>query len=333
MQCSATLFLQVNSIFLLAEMISGPLSGVLLHKDPWLATMAALGVTTVGFLVCFLFPETLEIQRLHDRQNAATIHPHSAANGNSTISSAEPQQPQQPFRLSNLWTTARHELLEVWNFILKNRRIAFLMLSLVFVVLGRYVQEYLLQYATKRYGWTWDRAAVLLTIRSGSTLLLLAVILPAISWMCVNTFHMPAVTKDLLLARVSGVVQTLGATSVAFSVTGQMLCFSLVVLAAGGGMPALIRSLANALVEEHHIGIMNSFVGFMEMVGVIIGGPLLAWTLKIGFARDGWWVGLPFMCAAVLSGVCTLIVFAFRIPKGYSGRVNGLANGNGHAHV
>lgn len=31
------------------------------------------------------------------------------------------------------------------------------MLPLIFVTLGKYIQEMLLQYATKRFGWSWSK--------------------------------------------------------------------------------------------------------------------------------------------------------------------------------
>jgi hypothetical protein len=90
---------------------------------------------------------------------------------------------------------------------------------------------------------------------------------------------------------------------------------SLVVFAAGGGMTALIRSLTNALVEEHHIGVLNSLIGFMEMAGLMVAGPILAKTLGLGFEWGGLWMGLPFMFSALLFAFSTAIVWTFRIPK------------------
>lgn len=301
--------MQLQASLLVAEMMSGPLASILMQRSPWLAIVVACGLLSSSILVALIFPETLDIQRLKDRQDAA-------AHGN--VAAADVVLDTDASKLTKtqkLWATCKEDVYEVYEFILGNQRTTFLLLSLVFVVLGKIVMELLLQYATARYGWTWDKAAILITIRSASTLLLLAVILPAISWLMVHKFKIHAMAKDLWLARVSGIVQTLGALLVAFSFSGPMLMFSLVVFAAGGGLTPVVRSLANALVEEHHVGILNSLVGFMDMTGMMIAGPILAKAMREGIRLGGPWIGLPFMISALLFTISTGIVWAFRIPK------------------
>jgi MFS family permease len=300
--------MQLNAWFIVAEMISGPLVSILIRRSLWLALFTALCLLAVANLVALVFPETLDIQRLKDSQDAAAHH---VTTPDDSISELEASKRT---RFQHLWATCKKDVHEVYDFVLNNRRTTFLLLSLVFVVLGKFVLELILQYATARYHWTWDKAAILVTVRSASTLLLLTVILPAISWMCVNSFKMTSVAKDLWLARISGIVQTLGALLVAFSVNGAMLLGSLVVFAGGGGLTSLIRSLANSLVEEHHVGVLNSLVGFLDMVGMMIAGPILAEAMKLGLKWQGLWMGLPFMVSAFLFAISTLIVWTFRIP-------------------
>jgi hypothetical protein len=302
--------MQVNAWFLAAEMIAGPLASILMRRSPWLALGVSFVTLVFSNLITLVFPETLDIQRMKDSQEAAA-HGMAATTDDSTSDT----ESSKLTRLQQVWATGAKELYEIYDFVLKNQRTTFLLLSLVFVVLGKFVLDLILQYATARYGWSWDKAAILVTIRSFSTLLLLGAILPGISWMCVNKFKMTSMGKDLWLARISGIIQILGALLVAFSVNGSMLMGSLVVFAAGGGLSAVVRSLANALVEEHHIGICNSLVGFLDMVGIMVAGPILAKALKVGFEWRGAWMGLPFMVSAFLFTISTVIVWAFRIPK------------------
>lgn len=310
--------MQVNASFLVAEMISGPLAGLLMHRSPWLALVVAFLLLATSNLVALVFPETLDIQRLKDRRDAAVTRRRAGDSSpsppSSSSSSSDLEEASKQTKLQHIWATCKADIREVYDFVLSNQRTTFLLLSLVFVVLGKFVLELLLQYATARYHWTWDRAAVLVTVRSAATLLLLTAILPLASWACVHRLGMSATAKDLWLARVSGVVQTAGALLVAFSVSGAMLMASLVVFACGGGLPALVRSLANALVEEHHVGILNSLVGFLDMVGIMVAGPVLAAALRVGFAWGGVWMGLPFMVSGFLFAISTAIVWAFRIP-------------------
>lgn len=299
--------MQLSASELVGGMISGPLASILMHRSPWVAMVASFCLIAASNLVTLVLPETLDIQRREDAHDAAAAAALDADTGEAEES--------RRTKLQQLWTTCKGDVREVYDFVLKNQRTTFLLLSLVFIILGEVALQLLLQYATARYQWSWDKAAILVAIRSASTLLLLAVILPAISWLCVNKLKMTGVAKDLWLARISAVVQTLGGLLLAFSVNGAMFVGSLVVYAGGGGLTSLIRSLANALVEEHHVGILNSLVGFLEMVGIMVAGPLLAKSMELGLRWQGLWIGLPFMVSAFLFAISTLIVWTFRVPK------------------
>jgi len=88
----------------------------------------------------------------------------------------------------------------------------------------------------------------------------------------------------------------------------------LITLSAGSGFPVLIRSLLNALVEPHHVGILNTLIGFLEVAGLMVASPTLAAAMRGGLNMGGAWVGLPFMVSVLLFVVASAIVFAFRLP-------------------
>lgn len=297
-----TVFFRCGAIQVVAEIVCGPLAGLLMRRSEWLPCMFTVALMVLTTMFSFVFPETLG---LHGPDK--TVSTDGLAVGEDDVKLST--------RMKALVVKGKAELHAVYRFVLGNLRVTFLLLSIVFVVLGKFVQILLLQYATKRYGWSWDDAAILLSIRSICTLLLLVVILPGAGSICINTFKMPPVAKDLWIARVSGIIQILGTLLVACSVDGYMLMGSLVVFAAGGGLVYVIRSLANALVEEHHIGVLNSLIGFMEMAGMLVAGPLLSMSLQKGFELGGAWQGLPFFVATLLFVLATLILWTFRIPQ------------------
>ena len=85
-------------------------------------------------------------------------------------------------------------------------------------------------------------------------------------------------------------------------------------MSGGSGYANLLRSLLNGLVEPHHVGVMNTLVGFIDTIGLMVFSPLLSQALRSGLNLGGVWIGLPFMCAAVMFTMSTAIVFAFRLP-------------------
>ncbi|KAK4135842.1 MFS general substrate transporter [Trichocladium antarcticum] len=295
----ATVFFQMAATFLGSQMIAGPLGGAMLAWGPWPPLLFALAIMVICNLIILAFPETVHV---HDR--------------NKTQRDPDADEDGTPPGLAKLAQKAGAGLAEVRDFVFGNQSLAFLMLSVVFVILGRYVGEVLLQYATKRYHWSWSYASMVLTVRSAGSLATLLVLLPGASWLCVRRLGMSAVAKDLMLARWSGVVQIVGGLVIAAATNGWLFSVGLTWFALGSGMSSLIRSLLNALVEEHHVGTVNSLVGFLETSGLMVAGPLLAKSLSVGLALGGAWIGLPFVVAALLFTVATAILWTFRLPNG-----------------
>lgn len=155
---------------------------------------------------------------------------------------------------------------------------------------------------------------MVVTIRNAGSLVTLLVLLPNASWLCLQRLGMAAVAKDLWLARWSGIVQVAGSLLIAAAVNGLFFSFGLAWFALGSGMASLIRSLLNALVEEHHVGTLNSLLGVTETVGVMVAGPLLAKSLSVGLNLGGAWIGLPFVTTALFFAVSTTVLWAFKLP-------------------
>ncbi|KAL2262526.1 hypothetical protein VTK26DRAFT_1056 [Humicola hyalothermophila] len=295
----ATVFFRLMAVFLGSQLIASPLGGYMLRWGPWVPLLLGLVALIVSVFIILAFPETVHV---HNRRKISPIQDGARTEGIPTM--------------AKLLQKAKMGLTEVWDFVLGNKNLAFLMVSLTFVVLGRFVGEVLLQYATDRYHWTWSTASMVVSIRSAGSLVALLVVLPAASWLCVERLGMTGMGKDLWIGRWSGIVQIVGSLLVAVAAHGGLFSFGLIWLALGSGMTSVIRSLLNALVEEHHVGTLNSLVSLMETVGMILAGPLLAKALSVGLNLGGAWMGLPFFVAALLFVFATTILWTFRLPHG-----------------
>ncbi|KAK4168770.1 major facilitator superfamily domain-containing protein [Cladorrhinum sp. PSN259] len=289
----ATVFLQLTACFLTSQMIAGPLGGLMMIGDPWYPLMGSLACFAVAYLVLWAFPETLH------------VHDHKA---DSHEESSLPD-------VSKLWDKVHVGLGDVSCFILGNKSFVFLMMSVAFIMLGRFVGEVLLQYATERYGWSWSDASFILAIRSVVSLVTLLVLTPLASWFCLHRLGMTGMGKDLWLARWSVMIAIVGCLIIASAANGSLFCIGLVWFALGSGLTPLIRSLLNSLVEEQHIGIMNTLVGLMETAGLTMAGPLLAKSLSVGLELGGPWVGLPFVTAGSFFTISCTILWIFRLPS------------------
>lgn len=156
--CRTPVLFRFYSVFLVAELVANPLGGFLVGKGPWLTLF--IGNFFMALVICSLYilPETLSVRLWHDRRagkvSSPRLPPLDSDDGDELKKS----------NMRAALDDARAQLMEIWDFLIGNRRIVILMLPLIFVTLGKYVQEMLLQYATKRFGWSWSEVCRLLLL-------------------------------------------------------------------------------------------------------------------------------------------------------------------------
>ncbi|KUI63980.1 hypothetical protein VM1G_10759 [Cytospora mali] len=307
----ASVLFRFFATFMVGALIANPLGGFLLSKSPWVALITGNIFMAVNMAALYLLPETLIVRQWHDAKAGKTA---SQSPPLSQQESGDEDGPKKG-RLRVAIDSAREQLLQVQEFIVSNRSVFVLMMPLIFQSLGKYIEELLLQYATKRYGWSWSKASYVHTLKSASFILMLTVILPAISTFCLSTLGMSPLAKDLWLARWSGVVLILADLVITFSYTPSLYAFGLVLLAGGCGLPPLLRSLLNALVEPHHVGILNTLLGILDTMGIMIAAPIFSQALRKGIDLGGGWIGLPFAAGTGITLVATVIMWAYRLPR------------------
>ncbi|KAG8166853.1 hypothetical protein KVR01_002542 [Diaporthe batatas] len=313
-----------HSVFLVAELVANPLGGLLVGQGPWLALVVGnvLMILVMGS-IC-IFPETLAVRLWRDERAGRVPRPQLTPLGaDDGDDGDELKKPTTQAALGGAWA----QLTQVWEFLVGNRRLVVLMLPLIFVTLGKYIQEMLLQYARKRFGWSWSKAAYFLTLKSASFIVMLTVILPALSSFCLGTLGMSRLSTDMWLSRWSGVVLVVADLAIALSSSPALFGAGLVLLSGGSGLVPLLRSLLNAQVEPHHVGILNTLLGFLDTLGVMIGAPVFSQSLRKGIELGGPWIGLPFLAGAVISCFAAGMLWLFSIPP----QVEGSAGQGGQA--
>lgn len=83
--------------------------------------------------------------------------------------------------------------------------------------------------------------------------------------------------------------------------------------ALGWGFYSALRSVASALVDESQNGILNTTIGLVQGVGMVVAGPLLATAFRYGMVWDGGWFGLPYLLGTGLFVLAGLAVCTIRI--------------------
>ena len=161
-----------------AQLIVSPLSAALLDINPWIPIMIGMALVFIGMLMSMAMPETLDLRRavderidgvLHgehgDGQNGSNGHLDDDSdgiqvNGNTTVLGNK-----QPI-FKRMVFSAKNDMLHSWRFIASNPAILLLMISFDIGAVVKYVKlELYLQYATKRFQWTWSEVYPLQHLR------------------------------------------------------------------------------------------------------------------------------------------------------------------------
>lgn len=93
------------------------------------------------------------------------------------------------------------------------------------------------------------------------------------------------------------------------------MSFGLGLLSLGSGYTLLVRSLLASMVEKNQIGTIYTMISAIETIGILIAGPLLAISFRIGMEKDGGWLGLPYIVAGFLFALATFMVSAIQSSR------------------
>lgn len=59
---------------------------------------------------------------------------------------------------------------------------------------------------------------------------------------------------------------------------------------------------------------LNTVVGILEAMGIMVGSPVFSWGFRKGMEMGGGWVGLPFAAGTVITAGAAVVVWGYRIP-------------------
>lgn len=309
-----TALFRLNGVVVLSEVLATPVSAYLMTFDPWFPYIHGLAIMTVGFLTALLLPETLE-----------------DAKGQFPKSFTGPQSESETELEPRAKTTVlRMVILEVRKFTESTQfiwsDIPVMLSLLVFFVssISRQSATLLIQYASKKFHWSIARASLLVSLRGCVTLANFFVLMPILSYVVVKCFHLEAKWKDLRLSQGSGLVSILGFLFMFIAGSPVALIFGCVLLSLGSAFSVTCRSFITALVLPDHVGTLYSAAALIQSVGVLVAGPLLAYTFRLGLHLGGTWLGLPFLAAAILFLIAFVAISCIRIKP--AGENNGYAS-------
>jgi hypothetical protein len=315
--------------YMAAEFLAPSIASAMMLSSPWLPLCVGLGVILAGGALMAFVPETFRRKPDNDSGESTTI--------NSEGSS------KSPTVLSKL----KSDLLANIDALRRTASIPLVLLLLTFLLQlqGQPAIDLIQRYISKRFSWTIAQTGPLISLRALINLILFLAILPFLSHILTSPtksryipqalrFNFSTQAKDLLLARLSLVLQIVGVSFVGLSAFRSpasgidsetvfpilLAITGLIVFALGMGFSALCRSLITTLVDQQHVARLYAVIAVVETIGSLIMAPMLAglyaWGLRLsGHGKNQGYLGLPFLGLVVLNTVAGGGVMWVRISK------------------
>ncbi|OKL60951.1 hypothetical protein UA08_03240 [Talaromyces atroroseus] len=304
----ATSFFYFSAVVLTAEIVATPISGITMAGNPWIPFLASSGVEFLAVVVAIFFaPETLHFGRLKSMDAI-----HSSLNNNENTTTKE-----QPL-LKTVMVKVSHSLelfKESTNFLLSSLNVSLLLLVFFVATLSRQAMALLLQYATKKYHWSYSRATILVSVRGAVNLVDVLIILPVISRLMLYRMKLNGPTKDLWLSRGMAFLLTIGMLLMFFAPVPAILIAGLVAVALGSPLHLTARSSLTSLILPNQVGVLYTSLAVVQSVGILMAGPLLANTFRWGMKLGNTWLGLPFLAASVMYLLAFLLISGVNLSR------------------
>ncbi|POR35886.1 Uncharacterized protein TPAR_03920 [Tolypocladium paradoxum] len=280
-----------------------PVTYLAMQRDVWFSVFLGFGIMCLSVLVALAIPETRgKRTAVGNTQDADGDAGASVPGGSLTLHWL---RSRVSATVKELATSTR---VLFWG----NKSLGLLLGSFVFTNLGKSASAILMQYAAKRFGWSWSQglqAGLLLSIGAFAGLIACGIILPVVSQLLAKASSLTPLMKDLWLARGSILLLVTGSFGLGLAPTSSTMIANLVLYSLGTGYGAAIRSLLTGAVHGEHTGLLYAMMSFLENTGSLIAGPLLALTFRVGLDSGGVWIGLPFIGAGFLFSLAAAIVF------------------------
>ncbi|CAM1500645.1 Fc.00g098070.m01.CDS01 [Cosmosporella sp. VM-42] len=274
----ATWFQCIVGAVLSAQLLAPVLSGVLVKSSIWLPLWLSLGLVFLGGLVLVIFvPETLPARKAKE---------------------ALSQEPE----------TSARSTRQTLKLLFSKPAVLLLPGAVLAIPLASVQSDLLLRLMPIQFHWRLDRSALLISLRSLTTLVTLFLVLPGITYVYYKISNEPASYRDGMLARISAILFLFGSLCLLMIGNEGLIITGLVVSALGSGLPTLCRAMLVSLLREEGTGSMFGMLAVGETLGFLVCELSMGLLFGAGLRS---WIGLPFCLGIALTlgiGIATWFV-------------------------
>ncbi|EJP64896.1 ATP synthase F0 [Beauveria bassiana ARSEF 2860] len=268
---------------------------------PWLLLWLSLGSAVLAFFSAFFLLEP-------------TQRPRSSADAIASGSTAGPLADDDDQYFSKGGLKARilksyQETMAGFSYLLKqcDLRVFKLAICLLVMTLAWQSNGLSSQIMRKRFGWTWANLSYLTALEVAFSIISSMVLFPAASYIMSIKFSMATERRDMILARLCGLLFLIGSILVISAFTSTIMIFGVVIWTLGSMYNLILRNLLVLAVGENSV-VLFSCVNTVETIGNLAIAPIIAHLFKLGLHFGGVWVTMPVMIGSGFSVLALLIL-------------------------
>ena len=289
----------------LTTLIAPPFANLFMNIDIWIPFAIAGGCLTASFLVIWSMPESLEHLHLNNTfvdSTTSLLHPE-----------APPSALERPRSDPSIHST---DNVSIWDHfsrlltdviaLLRISGLPFCLMLFFLRPIALISRAFVYQHASETFHWPMSRTNWLRFAEAVGSSLATFLFLPLLSTYLDRKDH-KAKKLDLNVIRCSLLIAAVGFAILWQSKASWMMALGLFICGLGEGFEPSLKGLATSLIDGSYNARLLTLATVLEVIGKLIGGPLMARLFSIGRRDDHGSDGINFLTAAV---IFVLLMFA-----------------------
>ncbi len=274
----------------MGDLVGLLLASRLMVSSPWLPIGLSLGVIVIGAGSTMLFiPETLP--------------PRKRGGPGSDMYDDDDESPVATVKAHA--RELRDQLVTAVRMLRQPSLCLVLFAFLCPAPVGMATSTLFLQYVSKRFGWSMASVGYLLSVKTVVNILVIVVVIPGVSKLLMSGVLVKSLSvrdKDKILAQASAFALVIGFALLSGPSIGIVIA-GLIVKTFGAGLSSLCRALATAQTTPDNTAKLQTVIGIITTVGMLVAAPTLAFLFSLGMKLGGLMIGLPYAVMAFYLGI------------------------------
>ncbi|MCJ1309860.1 hypothetical protein MMC25_003521 [Agyrium rufum] len=364
------MFFLIGGVNMACLVIVPPISAKLMEIDVWVPTTLGLCLQFISPPLVLLLPETLNVEKDFDPvlepSNDPVTHPEHAEHHYSTSSEAIFSSNASTASSSSFFASKAHStwqnilhnlktLARNSSFVIRDWRVLFLMSTYPLRMATNVMDDLLIQYIPKRWGWSMASTNYVWSYQSLCSMIVMLVLLPWISNILLRknaeeaatttttttvegdilpsssssstaktkestTTTPPATKKDILFIRVCAIFAAASYLIISLAPNIPLLLLGITINVLSSGMGGSTRALLTSYVRPNEVARLYTGLAIVETASIMLAGPIFATIFNEGLELGGVWMGLPWFVMGVGLSVVAAAVWLVRLEDGGMGR-------------